>query len=293
MARRVSVKKIRGARNAAAKRGQRMKKKKRALRRATRKRVDRLQNSVLKDLQKQVKAVANRPEVRYHDQSQSTAVTIPAAASGMPSTQFYRITPVHDNIAPDGALTTSDDISQLRFTGQDIHPISQYWRCTLINGGTAAEDVRVWFMQVDCSKIPNDKMNDGTEWEAINNPANLYQGTATTAADFLDLQKLLFRYRGTETTENAADKWKFAALKILAVRDYHLPGNNNGHRPHTLQFSFSHIYAENERWVYPANKEIKSTADMALNKGKIVVAAMTSRNGNAKIVWKGRFKFTD
>lgn len=270
-----------------------MKKKKRFLRKKTRRRVDKVQNSLMKDIMKTMKAQA--PEVLRYDRVLDSAVTIPAAQSSFLAAGLYHVYPYHGFLRYDADRTSTTTVSTGYFTGRSVKPISEFIRGSITNTNAQSDMVRMWAILVDTKNIPNDEMGTDALWQTIINPQHLYMGDISSGGFHYEYQKTLFRATNTDfrVTADSEGKTRPFNIKIIGQKEWHVPGNTNGHRPFNLTFEFGYRYGDKNRWEYPDDKAPDDNSQKTLNKGKVVCYVFTSQRGHCSILYNRRLKYID
>ena len=294
---RTSVKRKRGPGSRKAKRRKVAKSKRRVAKNAKRRprskkgKIDTAQSVMLQNLQKQISKFKPELQITRHTNSGDLA---PAAAVSWPDSQFFVPTVAGQLLKPagDDHRDTAGDRGWVE--GQQIQPISTFHRFTVVNTGTAMESVRFYFVLVDCKKMGGSDIQTAANLVAAGNPKYHFQTSDwAKGTDVFDIQGILLRrYMADEekTTEGSVNNNRRKWSKLLAVREFHLPGNNNGHRHHVV--NFTHGYRHTQKWTLYTD-QLDGATNMAPSAGKMVMVYVTSRNGAARVHYTMQFKYLD
>lgn len=269
----------------------RVKRNARARARGKKGKIDKAQSIMLRKLQNEIAKF--KPELQV-TRFTSVGLTIPAAAVSYPDSQFVMLSPVAEDLKPAGDDSRDTAGGRGWVEGQQIQPISTFHRITITNTNTSMDNIRVYFVLVDCKKMGGSDIQTLANLKASGNPKYLVNsGDWGSATDIFATQGISLRAwkRDEEkTTEGSVNLLRRAWMKLLAVREFHLPGNNNGHRNHII--TFSHGYKHKEKWTM-YNDQQDGATNLAPSAGKMVLVYATSRNGFGRLSYTRQFKYRD
>lgn len=268
----------------------RVKRNARSFARGNKARIDKAQSIVLRKIQRQMKRI--KPELQFLRHFNNDLSNIPAAASGMADATFKLLDPVVMNlkIAGDDGPDTAGDRGWVR--GQQLRPLSEFYKFVATNTNAGMDTIRFYFIEINMSKVDPTGVQTLAGLKGVGNPKWLIDDDAWSAAnDPFDAQGVAMRPKAyaTETLTTVQNEFS-KQVKILAIREFHLPGNNNGHRNHVVKFSFGHRYKG--QWMLYKDQQ-DGAVNYGLAKGKMLLVYCTTRKGYIRLSYHRQFKYTD